>query len=107
MWGVENLLRVPQKRWLLTFVFGLIHGFGFASVLIETGLSTEGWALIVPLFSFNLGVEIGQLFVAMLVLPLVLVLRKWPYFTQYGLPVLSVGVTLMGGYWFVVRVFFS
>lgn len=105
--GVENLLRVPQKRWLLTFVFGLVHGFGFASVLRETGLGTEGWALIVPLFSFNLGVEVGQLFVALFFLSLVLVLRKWPHFIQYGLPALSVGVTVMGGYWFVVRVFFS
>jgi len=105
--GVENFLRVPQKRWLLTLVFGLVHGFGFAGILRETGLGTKGWDLIAPLFAFNLGVEVGQLFVAMFVLPLILYLRKGSFFTQYGFPTLSGCVTLMGGYWFVVRVFFS
>jgi hydrogenase/urease accessory protein HupE len=104
--GIENLLREPKKRWLVTFVFGLIHGFGFASVLRETGLGTDGWDLIVPLFSFNLGVEMGQVLVAMLCLPLILGLRKWSHFIRYGLPALSIGLALMGGYWFVVRVFF-
>lgn len=103
--GVENLWRVPQKRWLLTFVFGLIHGFGFASVLQETGLGAQGFVL--PLFSFNLGVEAGQLFVAAIFLPLLLSLRKWPRFVDYGVPALSVSVVAFGGYWFITRVFFS
>ncbi|MFT5365340.1 MAG: hypothetical protein ACI8V2_000277 [Candidatus Latescibacterota bacterium] len=105
--GVENLLRDPQRRWILTFVFGLIHGFGFAGVLRETGLGTEGLALIVPLFSFNLGVELGQIAVAVVVLPLILKMRHWSGFIRYGLPALSGMVALMGGYWFVMRVFFS
>ena len=101
--GVENLWRVPQKRWLLTFVFGLIHGFGFASVLQETGLGAQGFVL--SLFSFNLGVEVGQLFVATLFLPLLLTLRKWAKFVQYGVPALSGLVVMLGGYWFITRVF--
>ena len=105
--GVENLLRVPQKRWVLTLCFGLIHGFGFAGVLRETGLGTEGWNLVVPLFSFNLGVEVGQIAVASVVLPVILTVRKWSGFVRYALPVLSGMVTVMGGYWFVTRVFFS
>src|SRR6185295_3996903 len=57
--GVENLLRKDyRRRWLLTFAFGLIHGFGFASVLRELGIGANGGGVAVPLFSFNLGVEI-------------------------------------------------
>jgi hypothetical protein len=60
--GVENLLRRddPRGRWALTLAFGLIHGFGFAGVLKDAGLGSSGAALLVPLFSFNLGVELGQ-----------------------------------------------
>lgn len=75
-------------------------------MLRETGLGTEGLALIIPLFSFNFGVEVGQLAVAMVVLPLILMVSKWVGFMQYGLPALSGMVALMGGYWFVIRVFF-
>ncbi len=58
--AVENLaVREPKHRWLLTFFFGLVHGFGFASVLAEIGLPPSG---VVPsLVSFNVGVELGQL----------------------------------------------
>jgi hydrogenase/urease accessory protein HupE len=104
--GVENLLREPRRRWMLTFVFGLMHGFGFANVLRETRLGSEGLALIVPLFSFNLGVELGQISVAVIVLPLILILRQKARFIRFGLPAISGAVTLMGGYWFVMRVFF-
>jgi HupE / UreJ protein len=74
--GVENLaVRAPRFRWLLTFGFGLVHGFGFASVLREIGLPSKG--LLLSLVSFNVGVEIGQLAVVAAVLPLLaLVLRE-------------------------------
>jgi len=57
-----------DRRWLLTFFFGLIHGFGFASVLRESGLPPGGAA--VPLFAFNAGVEAGQLAVVVVAVPL-------------------------------------
>lgn len=67
--GVENLLRPsPRHRFLLTFCFGLVHGFGFASVLREIGLPSKG--LLLSLLSFNAGVELGQLAVVAAVLPL-------------------------------------
>lgn len=67
--AAENLLRPqPQHRFLLTFGFGLVHGFGFASVLREIGLPKQG--LLLSLFSFNLGVELGQLLVVALVFPI-------------------------------------
>src|SRR6185295_4944850 len=65
--GIENLVRrgaEPKGRWALTFVFGLVHGFGFASVLRDLGVGRGGHGLLVPLFTFNLGVEVGQVAVA-------------------------------------------
>jgi HupE / UreJ protein len=69
--GVENILRRdPTRRWLLTFGFGLVHGFGFASVLQDLGIGAGGGPAAIPLLSFNLGVEAGQLAIVALVLPL-------------------------------------
>ena len=66
--AVENLVvQRPRFRWLLTFGFGLVHGFGFASVLREIGLPPRG--LVLSLLSFNVGVELGQLAVVALVSP--------------------------------------
>ena len=106
--GIENLLRGddPKGRWLLTFAFGLIHGFGFASVLRELGVGANGSGVTVPLVSFNLGVEIGQIVVAGLVLPVIWKLRTNPAFVRRWVPVGSVAVTVLGSYWFVQRVWF-
>ena len=107
--GVENLLRrdEPRWRWALTLAFGLIHGFGFAGVLREAGLGSAGSALLVPLFSFNLGVELGQIGVAAVVLPLLWKLRGLPAFEKYGRVSVSVLVALAGAYWLVTRLFFE
>ena len=106
--GVENLLRGddPKGRWLLTFAFGLIHGFGFASVLRELGVGANGSGIAVPLVSFNLGVEIGQIVIAGLVLPVIWKLRTNPVFIRRFIPVGSVAVAVLGSYWFVQRVWF-
>ena len=104
--GLENLVRrgeEPQGRWALTFAFGLIHGFGFASVLRELGVGQRGQGLAMPLFTFNLGVEIGQVAVAALVLPLVWRLRKHENFVRRGVPALSAVVAVAGLYWFLER----
>lgn len=102
--GVENLLRKrPPQRHALAFAFGLVHGFGFASVFRELGLSSDDALLSV--ISFNLGVEIGQL---SLVAPLFVLLRalsgherplagvKW---------VTSSAIALAGALWFLQRAF--
>ena len=64
--GIENLVRgVQGSRWKLTFGFGLVHGLGFATVLRDLGIGTNGnGAIALPLASFNAGVEIGQMAVA-------------------------------------------
>jgi hypothetical protein len=83
----------------------LIHGFGFAGALRETGLG-QGLGIVKPLCGFNLGVEAGQLAVAAVVVPLLFALRRWPVFQRYGTPGLSAVVFALGGWWLVQRVFF-
>lgn len=103
--GAENLLRrgeEPPGRWVLTFLFGLIHGFGFASVLRDLGVGVDG-PVVLPLFAFNLGVEFGQVALAALVLPLVWWMRKSERFLRRGVPALSSLVVLAGLYWLVER----
>ncbi len=106
--GIENLLRGddPKGRWLLTFAFGLIHGFGFASVLRELGLGANGTGIAVPLVSFNLGVELGQLAIAGLALPVIWKLRPQPLFIRRWVPACSALVLALGSFWFVQRVWF-
>jgi len=93
------------RPWLAG-LFGLVHGFGFASVLREFGLPREalGWSL----FGFNLGVELGQLaFVLPVAALLGAVRRRSPLAGSRLAMVGSVIVALAGTYWFVQRVFFS
>jgi hydrogenase/urease accessory protein HupE len=104
--GVENLLRgeIPKSRRLLTFGFGLIHGFGFASALREAGIASSAGLIVLPLFSFNLGVELGQVMVAAVALPIIWRLRENPMFVARWAPVCSAAVVLLGSFWLVERV---
>ncbi len=105
--GLENIIRRETKRrWLLTFGFGLIHGFGFASVLRELGIGAQGNGILMPLLSFNLGVEIGQIALAALVLPLIWKLRKEPNFVIRYVPACSILIVLAGCYWLIERIVF-
>jgi len=108
--GYENLTRGMtglRGRWIVTLAFGLIHGLGFASVLREMGVANSGLAAVVPLLGFNGGVEIGQLFVAAIVLPIIFNLRRRPDFIRVGVPACSAAVALAGAYWFLERTVFS
>jgi hydrogenase/urease accessory protein HupE len=107
--GLENLYRgdtEPKGRRVVAFIFGLVHGFGFADVLRGLGLGTHGTSLAWPLFGFNLGVELGQLAVATAVLPIIWRLRKYPGFRRRGIPILSGVVAATGFYWLIKRTFF-
>jgi hypothetical protein len=72
-----------NARWLAAFAFGLIHGLGFAGALQELGLPTGSF--FAGLLGFNLGVELGQLLVVALLLPLAFVLREGPGYRRYVL----------------------
>lgn len=104
--GVENLFRREKEirgRALLTLAFGLVHGLGFASVLRELGVGESGAAALVPLLAFNTGVELGQLSVAAIILPVAWFLRRNESFLRVGIPACSVAVALAGGYWLLDR----
>ncbi|MFN2432605.1 MAG: HupE/UreJ family protein [Gemmatimonadota bacterium] len=106
--GVENLVRRgTDHRWVLTFAFGLIHGLGFASVLRELGIGGSAKEVAVPLLAFNVGVELGQLAIAAVVLPLLWRLGREPSFARRWAPALSAFVALAGGAWLVQRTLFA
>jgi HupE / UreJ protein len=103
--GVENLLRLNSAtgRWVLTLVFGLVHGLGFATHLKEKVAGLTGDRIVLPLLSFNLGVELGQMVVAALVLPLIWWLRSQPGLVRGLVPSCSTLVVVAGAWWFVER----
>jgi len=104
--GFENLRTHPGSpdwRTRIAFAFGLIHGFGFASVLRDFGLP-QG-ALAWSLLGFNLGVEIGQVCIVLAVVPLLAGLRAgWPRLASRAIAAGSLGIVCTGGFWFVERV---
>lgn len=89
-----------DRRWLLTFAFGLIHGFGFAGVLREVGLPSDAVAL--PLLAFNLGVEAGQLTIVVLTVPLIRALAG----SRHGptlLRAIALAIAALGAFWLTSR----
>ncbi|MDI1246317.1 MAG: HupE/UreJ family protein [Rhodoferax sp.] len=103
--AAANNLRpvVAHRRWMMAFGFGLIHGFGFASVLADLGLP-QG-AMVLSLLGFNLGVELGQLAIVLAFLPLAYWLRHTAFYRQgvfVGGSVLALG---LAAFWFVERAF--
>lgn len=107
--AVENLIRGdhPKGRQWLAFFFGLIHGFGFAAVLREMGISSYETGIMIPLFSFNLGVELGQITVTVIVLPIIWWLHKQSAIESKLTPVCSVFAGLAGAYWLIERTLLS
>ncbi len=105
--GADNILAKGGRdvRGWIAFTFGFIHGFGFANVLREMDLPRRalGWSL----FSFNIGVEIGQLFVVVLVATAFATLRAKSEWARRHLAFAgSIVVIAAGAFWFVQRVFF-
>ncbi len=76
--AAKNLSNYFEGRWQTAFLFGLIHGFGFASVLTALGLPTQSLAL--SLVGFNVGVEVGQLVIVGTFLPMAFLLRKSKFY---------------------------
>jgi HupE / UreJ protein len=101
--AVENLVvREPKRRWLLTFGFGLVHGFGFASVLAQIGLPPSG--VIPSLVSFNVGVELGQLTVVCAAAPILLWLVPKYRQSAHVRTIGSVVLLILASFWFFERV---
>ena len=100
--ALNNVWPLVTKRvWLVGFSFGLVHGFGFAGALSELGLPTG--ARLASLVGFNLGVEIGQMAVVALVLPLLLLMRRKRWYAQFAMPLLSLAIAGLAAWWLWVR----
>ncbi len=93
--------RITDARWRIAFAFGLLHGFGFASVLAEMGLPKG--ARLVSLIAFNLGVEAGQLAVVLAVMPLAYLLRASSFYRRGVLPWGSTAIASVALVWFLQR----
>jgi hypothetical protein len=94
---------VRGRRWVVAFAFGLVHGFGFASVLADLGLPRD--ALLLALVGFNLGVEAGQLAIVAAFLPLAFAARhSWAY-RRIVLVGGSAAIALLALLWLVERAF--
>ena len=102
--ALNNLWPVLQRRlaWM-AFAFGLIHGFGFASVLLDLGLPND--ALRLSLVGFNVGVELGQLTLVAIFLPLAYLARRHKAYRSIVLRGGSVLIALAGAVWLIERVF--
>jgi hydrogenase/urease accessory protein HupE len=108
--AAENFFITEGRyRWVLTFAFGLVHGLGFSSVLRERLQDLS--SIIVPVVSFNLGVELGQISILLVVFPILTLIRRAPdekarerrqwWLVRVG----SVPILLLGSFWLVDRVF--
>ncbi len=101
--ALENILGVRLKRrWLVTFGFGLIHGFGFSFALRET-LQFAGGHLLTSLLSFNIGVELGQLLVIVLLVPALAVFFRFGIAERVGTILLSALVVHTAWHWMTER----
>lgn len=102
--ALNNVWPVVTRRiWMVAFGFGLIHGLGFASALADLGLPESN--LLLSLVSFNVGVELGQLVVVAMLLPLVLLMRDRPTLGRLALHVGSFLIALLGSLWLAERAF--
>ncbi len=104
--ALENFFtRKVDGRWRDTFVFGFVHGFGFASGLIELGVPQR--AIVPALASFNIGVETGQIGVVLVVIPLLVLIDRTCFKGERNLRLVQVCsgvIACFGTYWFLVRV---
>jgi hypothetical protein len=94
---------ITGRRWMVAFGFGLIHGFGFASVLADLGLPQD--ALLLALVGFNLGVEGGQLAIVSVFLPLAYTLRNTSFYRRFILYAGSLLIALLSSLWLIERAF--
>lgn len=102
--ALNNIFPLLVKyRWVAAFAFGLIHGFGFASVLSDLALPQS--ALLLALVGFNFGVEIGQLAIVGVFLPLAYILRRSGFYLRSVLTAGSVLIALIALVWFIERAF--
>lgn len=105
--ALENIVvgsreTVVLRRWTITFGFGLIHGFGFSFALRHT-LQLAGSHLLTSLLSFNIGIEVGQLLVLLLIIPILHLLFRFVVAEKVGIIILSAIVAHTAWHWMIER----
>ncbi len=102
--ALDNVVAfLPRRRWLVAFAFGLLHGFGFAAVLLDLDLPRG--ALALSLLGFNLGVEAGQLVLVALLVPLAHLARGHRAYSRIAVGAGSTAIAIVALGWFVERAF--
>jgi hypothetical protein len=102
--AINNLKVVfAERTWMIAFAFGLIHGFGFASALTDLHLSAAN--LAGALVGFNLGVELGQLAIVAVFVPIAFAMRRTKFYPQIALRYCSIMIAVLAAAWFVERAF--
>ncbi|SFK99868.1 Hydrogenase/urease accessory protein HupE [Paenibacillus sp. 1_12] len=100
--ALENIFRKNvNNRWILTFLFGLIHGMGFADILKEMNIPTS--ELAIDLASFNIGIEVVQLVIVIICLPLLARMQNWSHSRGAVIAISSVAF-ILGGIWLAERI---
>ena len=100
--AVDNIWPIlPRRRWQVAFAFGLLHGFGFASVLMDLKLPPS--SLTLSLFEFNVDVEIRQLVLVLILVPLVYLVRDTRAYLRAGLTFASLFIVLLSSGWLIER----
>jgi len=101
--AAENLLAPNlSRRWLVTGIFGLVHGFGFSFALREE-LQFAGDHVVLSLLAFNVGIELGQLLVLSMLLPLLAGVARWPLAARYTPLVVAIAVIHTAWHWLLDR----
>jgi hypothetical protein len=102
--ALENIVGVQavRRRWVITFAFGLVHGFGFSFALQET-LQFAGSHLVTSLFAFNLGVELGQILVVALLIPALALMFRFVVAERIGIIIMSALVVHTAWHWMIER----
>jgi hypothetical protein len=101
--ALENIVSASvRRRWMMAFGFGLVHGFGFSFALRQT-LQFAGSHLLTSLLSFNLGVELGQLLVLVVLIPMLELLFRFVVAERMGTIILSALVAHTGWHWMMER----
>jgi hypothetical protein len=100
--AINNIFPIVTRRiWVAAFIFGLMHGFGFASALTDLGLPPA--RKLIALFAFNVGVELGQLAIVAALLPILFFIRRTNIYARFAMPTGSMLIAVIGFLWLVQR----
>jgi hypothetical protein len=102
--AANNTMRIWDDRsWPLAFLFGLIHGFGFASALADLNLGAGN--LLGSVLAFNTGVEVGQLAIVAALFPIAFLVRESWFYSHFVRLGVSAAIMLTASFWFIERAF--